>query len=539
MYEYPMRERVFGRIFADKARRLGDKTFLKFEDRRVSYAEAEAISNRVANGLAGLGIGHGQHVAVYMNNCPEQLWLFFALCKLGACVVPINTAAKGELLLYYLEQSDATSFIVERSLAERWLEVQDRAAKVRQAVLLDETGPAPAALAERFKVPVSDYWELERADGRPPEVAVKPSDLSFLSYTSGTTGPSKGNMATHAHMLTCGIEAARLYGYTPDDVIFTCLPLFHGNAWLVSCLPAIAAEATLAVSRWFSASRFWDEARAYGATQFNALGAMINMIWAQPARPDDADNPVRQCMCVPTPKEIYRDFEQRFDLKLTTLYALTDFGLVTFKGVGAPAEKWASAGRVRPEVELRIVDDDDFEVPAGEPGEIVLRAREPWFAPRGYYNMPEATIAAWRNLWFHTGDRGRLDADGWLTFVDRKKDAIRRRGENISSYEVEQMVMRHQAVAEAAAYAVPSEMSEDEVMVSVVLRPGASLSEADLVAFCVANMAYYMVPRYVEFRDDLPRTMSEKVQKYKLKAEAVARLAEIWDREKAGIEVKR
>ena len=539
MGDYPMRERVFGRIFADKAQKLGDKTFLKFEDRRYGYAEAEAISNRVANGLAGLGIARGQHVAVFMNNCPEQLWLFFALCKLGACVVPINTAAKGELLLYYLEQSDASSFIVERALAERWLEVQARATKVVRAVLLDEAGPAPAELAARFRVPVTDYRELEKAPETPPEAEVRHSDLSFLSYTSGTTGPSKGNMATHAHMLTCGMEAARLYGYRADDVIFTCLPLFHGNAWLVSCLPAIAAEATLAVSRWFSASKFWDETRHYGATQFNALGAMINIIWAQPARADDADNPVRQCMCVPTPSEIYHAFERRFALRLTTLYGLTDFGLVTYKGVEAPAEKWASAGRVRPEVALRIVDDDDFELPAGEVGEIVLRAREPWFQPLGYYNMAEATLAAWRNLWFHTGDRGRLDEDGWLYFVDRKKDAIRRRGENISSYEVEQIVMRHAAVAEAAAFAVPSEMSEDEVMVSVVLRPGARLDEAGLIGFCQANMAYFMVPRYVEFRSELPRTMSEKVEKYKLREAAVARLPEIWDREKAGVEVKR
>jgi len=539
MHVHPMRERVFGRIFADKAARLGDKTFLLFEERRVSYAEAERVSNRVANGLAALGVERGQNIAVFMNNCAEQLWLFFALCKLGACVVPINTAAKGELLLYYVEQSDAEAFIVEASLAERWLEIQARAPKVRQAVLFDEAGPMAPELAARFAHPVSDYWQLEQAPDTPPEVEVKHSDLAFLSYTSGTTGPSKGNMATHAHMLSAGFDAALGYGYTPDDVIYACLPLFHGNAWLVSCLPAICAEASFAISRWFSGSGFWDEIRRHGATQFNSLGAMTNIIWAQPRRPDDADNPVRQCLVVPTPKEIYHDFERRFGLTFTSLYGLTDFGLVTLKAADAPREKWASAGKVRPEVELRIVDDDDFEMAPGETGEIVLRHREPWFAAVGYYNMPEATLAARRNLWFHTGDRGWLDADGWLYFADRKKDAIRRRGENISSYEVEQIILSHEAVEDAAAFAVPSEMSEDEVMVSIVLRPGAALSEAELIAYCQDNMSYFMVPRYVEFRADLPRTMSEKVEKYKLKAEAVSRLGEIWDREKAGIRLRR
>jgi crotonobetaine/carnitine-CoA ligase len=346
-------------------------------------------------------------------------------------------------------------------------------------------------------------------------------------------------MASHAHAIAQAIDLADAFGYTADDVLYTCLPLSHGNAFLCCLLPTLVAGATIAVSRRFSASMFWSEVRRHGATQFNLLGAMANILWAQPERPDDADNPVRQCMAVPVPGPFYEGFEKRFGLALTSIYALTDFGLITFKGPDAPREKLLSAGPVRPEIELRIVDEDDMPLGTGEVGEIVLRAREPWFNPLGYYNMPQATLAAWRNLWFHTGDRGYLDQDGWLYFVDRKKDAIRRRGQNISSFEVEQMILRHPAVQDVAAFAMPSEMSEDEVMASVVLRPGERLSEAELIEHCQENMAYYMVPRFVEFRAELPRNASEKVLKYKLREEAEARLAELWDCQKAGIAIRR
>lgn len=534
-----MHQRTIGGMLADKARRNGDKTFITFEDRRYSYAEVDRITNRVANGLAAIGVGHGAHVAILMNNRPEVLWLFFALGKLGAVAVPINTAAKGELLAYYIKQSDATLLVAEIDLIDRFLEVDERTPGISRAIVFNEAGGPPARLRHRSTVPIGDYRELEQGAETPPDAAVRFSDLAYLLYTSGTTGPSKGNLSTQAHALSAGFDIAAAYGYRADDVIYTCLPLFHANALLCSCMPALVADASLAISRRFSASAFWDEIRRYGATQFNALGAMTNFIWSRPPDPADADNPVRQCMVVPTPKEFYRDFERRFALTFTSLYALSDFCMVTLRGPDAPAEKWASAGPVRPEVAVRIVDDDDFDVATGTVGEIVMRTRVPWLAALGYYNMPEATVATNRNLWFHSGDRGYLDGDGYLYFTDRKKDAIRRRGENISSYEVEQIILRMDAVEDVAAFPVASELSEDEVMVSVVRRPGETLTAPALIEFCQANMAYYMVPRYVDFAADLPRTMSEKVQKYKLREAAEARLDEIWDREKAGIKLRR
>jgi crotonobetaine/carnitine-CoA ligase len=315
--------------------------------------------------------------------------------------------------------------------------------------------------------------------------------------------------------------------------------MFHGNAWLCSVMPALVSDAGLAVSRRFSASTIWDELRRYGATQFNSLGAMTNFIWSRPPDPRDRDHKVRQVMVVPTPREFYHDFEKRFGVAFTSVYALTDCGMVTARGPADPPDKWASGGKACEHVEVRIVDEDDFALPPGQIGEIVVRTREPWIYAQGYYNMPEATARANRNLWFHTGDRGYLDADGYIYFVDRKKDAIRRRGENISSYEVEQIILKHPFVLDVAVFPVTSEHSEDEVMATVVLREGRSLTPAALIDFCQANMAYFMVPRFLEFAAQLPKTMTEKVEKYKLRGAAEERLGEIWDREKAGIKVTR
>ena len=542
MSEIAIPQRTLPRLLAQRAADLGNKPFILFEDRRIGYTEFDQLSNRVANGFTRLGVQRGDHVAFLLNNSPEVLLVYFALFKLGAVAVPLNVAAKGELLVYFLEQSGATMLVADAEFAGRYLEVQHRLPRLRHLIVLTEGSSSPesaASLATAARVPVSDYRQLEQAPDAPTGVEVRFCDLGYLSYTSGTTGPSKGSMATQAHAITQGIDQVRAFGYRVDDILYTCLPLSHGNAFLCCCMPALVAGATIAIGRRFSASRFWQDVRRHRATQFNLLGAMVNMLWSQPERADDAANSVRQCMAVPMSAPFYEGFERRFGLTLTSLYGLTDFGLITYKGPDAPPSKRQTAGPVRPDVDVRIVDDDDMPLGAGVVGEIVARARDPWFHPLGYYNMHQATLDAWRNLWFHTGDRGSLDADGWLTFVDRKKDAIRRRGQNISSFEVEQMILRHPAVQDVAAFPVTSEMAEDEVMVSVVVRPDQQLDTLALIEHCQANMAYYMVPRYVEFRPDLPRNASEKVMKYQLRADAETRLAMLWDREKTGIKLRR
>jgi crotonobetaine/carnitine-CoA ligase len=536
MKTYSLRERVLGRLAAEKAASCGDKPFIYFGEDTISYRELDLLSNRLANGLALLGVKNGMHVALLIDNKPEIILLYFALGKLGAVSVPVNTAAKGQLLAYYLVQSDSELVIADAELVGRVAAVEAQVPKLRRLIAIGMTTPLPSAASGR--VAHSSYRDLLEAPNHPREEPVHFNDLHSLIYTSGTTGPSKGNMSTHCHALTCGYELAEAYGYRSDDILYVCLPIFHGNAWLCSVLPAFVADAAVAVAPRFSASNFWNDIRRYGVTQFNALGAMTNFIWGRPADKRDRDHKVRQVMVVPTPT-FFQGFEERFGIKFTSVYALTDCGMVTVRGPKDPPQKWASAGKACQHVELRVVDEDDFNVAPGTTGEIVVRNGQPWMYAQGYYNMPEATANARRNLWFHTGDRGYLDEDGYLYFVDRKKDAIRRRGENISSFEVEQIILKHAAILDVAAFPVTSEHSEDEVMVSVVLREGASLTETALVEHCRDNMAYFMVPRFVEIVSELPKTMTEKIEKYKLRQAAEARLDRIWDREKAAIVIKR
>jgi crotonobetaine/carnitine-CoA ligase len=535
--ELPLAERTVPALLARRAREGGGRTCLLFEGRRYTYAEVDELTNRVANGLHAAGIERGAHVAVLLENTPETLWTYLALGKLGAVGVPVNTAAKGALLATSLAQSECVALVVQQSLLERFEAVQSQSPGIRSLFFVDMDQHAMADVVNRCRVPATGWDTLAGAPADPVGAGVRCSDPFLLMYTSGTTGPSKGSISPHAYAVTYGLQRTEAFGYRDDDVLYTGLPLFHGNALIGTCFSAFVSGAAIALTRRFSVSRFWPEVRESGATQANLLGVMSNFLWNQPAGPQDRDHRLRQCTMVPMPA-FAQAFEERFGIRLTSVYALSDYGMGTLLGPGHPHDKKRSAGLPAPGVEVAVVDDDDMPLPAGEPGEIVLRARDPWTTSQGYWKMSEATVAARRNLWFHTGDRGYLDADGYLFFVDRKKDAIRRRGENISSWEVEQVLQAHPAIAEVAAYPVRAE-SEDEVMVSVVLRAGAELDAPALVAYCRDNMAYYMVPRYVAFVTALPRTLTEKVEKYKLRADAERRLADIWDREKAGIVVRR
>lgn len=522
----------YATVVRERAHTDGDRTYLRFEDMRYTFLDAHHLSNRVANGLRSLGVERGEHLALLLDNCPEIAWYYFGIGKLGGVSVPLNTAAKGELLARYLRQSEVVTVIVQRSLLQRLLDAARECPRISRIVVVEDGTQSVKTSVALFR-----HDEVIRAPDSDPGVAVRFNDVAYLSFTSGTSGPSKANISTHSHSFTMAAALARAFGYGRDEVMYTCLPLFHGNAMRSLFIPMMSG-CSVAVARRFSVSSFWADIRRYEATQFNLLGAMVNMLWAQPPSALDREHRARKCMVLPIPS-FASAFSDRFAVELYSTYALTDFGYISFMSTHDPASKWASAGRPQPDVELAILDDDDFPATSGQTGEICVRSRRPWTAAQGYYGMPEATVSAWRNLWFHTGDCGYVDADGYLFFVDRKKDAIRRRGENISSFEIEQIVMSHPAVLDVAAFAVASEMSEDEVVVSVVLRSGCELNEKSLVEFCAAHMAHFMVPRYVQFMPTLPRTITEKVEKYKLRAAAEADLAALWDRTKFGIRVER
>jgi carnitine-CoA ligase len=535
MHDYPLKQRTIGHLLADKATRIGDRTWLIFGEQRYTYAQAHDLSSRYANGLRGLGVGKDDHVAVMMANCPEFIWTIWGLAKLGAVAVPLNTAARGELLKYFITQSDSSYVVVSAELADRIAEALGGDHQVRAFCTLGGAG----VLANSGRTWV-DLAAFAGASAEEPDPsAVLASDPQYIMYTSGTTGPSKGVISPHSQAHGVGRSLAQNFGYLPDDVVYTCLPLFHGNALWYSCYAALWADCTLAVSARFSASSFWDEIRATGATQFNALGAMTNILLrAQPSL-RDREHRVRQAMLVPLSPDVYREVSERFGVQVTSLYAMTETFAVTMFTPDDPVSKGSSAGKPRGLSELLIVSDDDDPLPVGEVGEICVRPCEPGIVMSGYYKMPEATVRDTRNLWLHTGDRGRVDEDGYLYFVDRKKEAIRRRGENISAYEVEMLIARHPSVLEVAAVPVTSELSEDEVMVYVVCRDGCSVSAEDLVRFANQNMAHFMVPRFVHFIDALPKTASEKIEKYKLKTWAEQNREALWDREAVGLKLER
>lgn len=528
---------TFGQILADKAEKHGDKVYLQnLSDGRIyTYREVHELSNRLANGLLSHGIGKGTHVAMLMENSPEQILAYFALGKIGAVVVPINIAARGDFLAYYMNQSDCTAIVADAGLLDHFLAVRDRG-NIRTGFVLDEgdAGVLPDDAGTRF-IPFAALFE---GSTDAPETEVSYRDICAIMYTSGTTGPSKGNLFTQIHALTFGSCQVAPLQYDADDVYHTCLPLFHAAAYGGALLNMLMVGGGIALTKRLSVSSFWDEIRRSGATRAMLL-SVTGFIWNQPPSPEDRNHKLRMAISTPVP-DYAEEFEKRFGVRLLQGYGLSDFGLGFSQAIDGPFEKRQSMGLPIEDVQARIVDEDDVDVPVGETGEIVLRKDGlPFAVTQGYYKMPEATANSRQNLWFHTGDRGWKDADGYYYFADRKKDMIRRRGENISAYEVESAILKHPAIADVAVYAVATGTGDEDVGATINLKPGNSVSEIELIEHCSANMPYYMVPRYLEFREDMPRTMTQKVQKHILRDEAEKGKDRLWDRDKAGVVLKR
>lgn len=540
---YAVTDLTIGHVIRDKAAKLRDAQFLSYipDGRTFTFADVDRASNILANGLMALGIKPGDHVALMMANRPEMLFLLMALGKIGAVSVPLNIAARGDQMRHYLSQSDSVVLVVEEAFLAQLDDVEDALLNLGKVVLFRESSTAkevPDRVGACARLQTTDFAQLEEAPDSAPDVVVKFSDLAMLLYTSGTTGLSKAVMFTQAYALLYGIDQVENYGFRSSDTVYVCTPLFHAHGLLSHTYGPLVLGAKVALSLRFSASHFWNEVRDCGATVLSMLGSMANMLWSQPPSADDARHAVRQATIAPAPSAGVQ-FSERFGMNILGAYGLTDYGMGTILGPDEFPRKVGSAGRPRPGMQVRVVDENDMPLPTGEIGEIVMRSDIPWSTSLGYYKMPDATLAARRNFWFHTGDRGYFDADGYLFFGDRKKDAIRRRGENISAFEIEQVLAKHDAVADVAVFAAPSGVGEDEVACALVVKPGMTLSEAQVIEYCGKHMPYYMVPRYLQFLPDLPRSATHKVEKYKLQKAAAERIDSFWDREKAGIALRR
>lgn len=528
MYRLPLPRRVIGPILRERALTDGDRVYLVFEGRGWSFRETDALCRAVARGLAARGVGRRDNIALLLPNCPEFVFAWYATALLGAAMVPINATYTGVLLEYVLADSGVRGLIVERSLLPALATV---GAKVRSR--LDWVAVVGGIEAAALPVGPRQYLAFDKlaiADGADPEVPCDHRDVQSVMYTSGTTGPAKGVILPNGHFFASSMVFLRALGLSRDDVVFTPLPLFHGLASRLGVLPCLMVGARVVIAARFSASHFWEQVCAADATVAHTIFSIPPMLKAQPESPWERRHRLRA---------MYNsnhdpDFERRFGVRLVEAYGLTETGLTIY--TDWPDRRPGSCGRVDADWEAQIIGDDELPVADGEVGELVVRPRLPHIMMDGYLNKPAETLAAVRHLWFHTGDYAHRDSDGYYFFSGRKKERIRRRGENISAWEIEKVVNAHPLIAESAALAHPSPVGEDDVRLVMVPAKGAVLDPVELMHWLEERIPPLMVPRYLEFVDAMPRTPSNKVEKYRLIAEGLG--AGAWDREQSGYRLK-
>lgn len=512
------RELSIGDWLTESAHRHPDAE-IQVEDHTTTISQLEQKKAKIASGFRGLGLVTGDKVCLVMSASVESIELWFGLAHGGFVEVPLNPNSGTSMLRYCIEQSAASVVVGDKEHEDLVRGCIQGLDQVRHLVVVDDAQPI-----KQQGVECLSYTELLSH----PVVkfpAVDPMSTAVILYTSGTTGPPKGVKLSHRANINLAKHTTQLLEYAPNDRLYSVFPLYHSNARYCSVMAAIEVGADLLMHRKFSASRFWDICRENNITAFNYQGAMMSILFKQPPRGDDAGNPVRLGFGAPCPPEIFAAFEDRFNIRLTEIFGSTEVSIVT--DMPPWDRKIGTAGKESTNYEVTVVDEYEDAVPTGTTGEIVVRPKKAGWMFDGYHQMPEATATSWKNLWFHTGDRGYLDDEGFLTFVDRLKDTIRRKGENISSWEIERVISEHPAVAQVAAYGVPSELSEEEVMIAVVPRNGHELQPADVLERCQGVLTSFSIPRYVRMVERLPMTPSQRVEKYRLRAEGIT--SDTWD----------
>ncbi len=529
---------VLPEVLKKQAKKLGDKPFLQFGSRApLSFRDTNRAANKVANALIKAGVKKGEKVAVLMPNSDDYVIVWFGILKAGAVMVPINTAYKGDFLEYIINSSDSKLFFIAEEYLDRMPPIARRITSKREnglerVVVWTRSGSAKFD-RHGFKFSkMKSYADFLRGAGAgEPKVEVLFTDYARLMFTSGTTGRSKGVMRPCAADYSSARNCAEIMDVEPKDVYFTCLPLFHSNAMVMSVYPALIKGAKAVVEEKYSASRFWRWMNEYKVTRFNTVGTVSYFMWNTPPVPEEKTHKVGLVLGSPAPHDIIEKFMKRFSIKFMEGYGLTETGQCTWMRPGEPF-RVGSCGKEAPGYEIKIADpESDEELARGEVGQIVVRPRVPNIMLHYYNKMPEKTVEDFRNLWFHTGDAGWMDKDGYIYFMDRVKDYIRRRGENISSFEVENVVSSHPAVKECAAVGIKSaagKHAEDEVMIVIVPEKGARPDPAKIVKFLEPKMPAFMIPGFIRFVKSLPKTGTERVQKNKLREQGVTK--DTWKR---------
>jgi carnitine-CoA ligase len=523
---FPSADRTLSTILTRQAEQYGDRVLFVSGETRWTYSETVAVAAASAKLLTDAGIRPGDRVALMCSNRPEFLQVYLGCAWLGAIAVPINTALRGIQLSHVLRNSKPALLIVESTLLNTIETVDGDVERPGQVWTIGE--PPSTSDMKWSAVPMPSLG------AQAPAGAARPGDTVAILYTSGTTGPAKGVCCPQAQLFWWGIYSARALGIREGDVLFTTLPLFHTNA-LNAFYQAVLNGCTYVLESRFSASTFWAIARRHEATVAYLLGAMAMMLLAQPEKADDSAHRIRVALGGGVPGQFHRPFLERFGVPMVDGYGSTETNFV-FAG-SIPSDRPGTMGYLAGGAEARIVDADDAELPDGQAGELVLRASEPFAFATGYFGTTDKTVEAWRNLWFHTGDRVVRDSDGHYRFIDRMKDSIRRRGENVSSWEVEQVILKHPAVVACAIYPLPSELGEDEVAAAIQLEPHRTLEPAEILRHCEGQIAYFAVPRFVRFVSQMPLTENGKVKKGALRQAGMT--SDTWDREAAGYRLRR
>ncbi|MEI6608578.1 MAG: AMP-binding protein [Deltaproteobacteria bacterium] len=501
-------------LIEEKARIYSDRVFLLFEDKEFTFRQMDQNANRVANFLLSLGACSGKGVAIIMGNCPQYLDIFIGSQKIGMYSVPINTSLRGDSLLYILNHSDAEFIVIDEEFLDIYNKIASRIEKIK-TIIVKQTPASDKPILPNGMLSLSNAYDQSP---KKPDRKYSKEDICFILYTSGTTGMPKGVMyrygKTQVKLLSIIAEAL----YRKSDVLYTCLPLFHGNALALCVTLGMQRGAKVVLAKKFSASKFWDDIRTYNVTAFNTLGVMIPILMKQPPKENDRNNRVRFTCSAACPVDEWEKFEKRFGIKIYEAYGAIDGGGKSIMNLGnAPV---GSIGKPSPGVRYRLVNNDGNDVPDDTPGELIFESRGEKKSVE-YFKNEKASNDKLRNGWIYTGDLIKRDSKGYLYFVGRNAEFMRIKGENVSAYEVEHTIQKHPSVLEAAVYAIPSDLAEDEIMACVSLVEGHTLKEADLIESLKEDLAKFAVPRFVKIVNEFLKTETQRIIKKELEKNGV------------------
>ena len=508
------------KLIENKSIENGEKTWLIYEDgREFTYKEVNDLSTSFFAGLKSLGINKDEKIAIFANNSPEWIISYFGILKAGAIPVTVNINFIKDPLIYNLEKSDTSHLIIDSKLLQAFIDVEDKLKnKIKNLIII---GDVEDKLKNKIKTQWMLYKDLLKSSNEKAVSNQKPYDIAAMILTSGTTGPSKVVADTHAQFIYTALDMIDAGGVTPNSNVYVYLPLYHIMALDLATISSMLANAKMVLVKTLYASRFWEDINKYNITHFHAVGPILEILFKQP-KTDLEINHGQLIAIAYTSKVVWLEAVKRFNIYITGGYGSTEARIPVTSPYDEVIERKVppgSSGKPAPPFEIDIVDEDGFSLPPNKVGEIVVRPKLPWAIFREYYNMPDKTIEAFKGLWFHTGDLGVFDENGYLYFVDRAKDAIRKKGENISSYEIEQTLLKFDKIKEAAVIPVPSEIGEDEVMAVISLKE--KVNPEEIIDFCLENMPKFWVPRYIRFVDSLPRTPTGRIEKYKLRNQGI------------------